>query len=181
MFWELNLRPKRQLRNRNFWSYHVGYHVCGALTIEMSGTTCWNEIPKTFIASEKKSAKNHHNRVLSVLESIWAQKALLIDNGNVLGLKIKFWEVNLRPKRRLLNRNFWSYHVGYIFCGALTIEMSGTTCWNEKPKTFFAKEKKMSLESSKSRFKRSRSDLSAKKLSKSKTATFWSLNWYFER
>ena len=141
MFWEVNGKAKEQLITRNFWSYHVGYNVCGALTIEMSGTTCWNEIPKTFIASEKKGAKNHHNRVLSVLESILAQKAVQIHNRNVLQLIMMFWELNLRPKRQLLNRNFWSYHVGYIFSGALTIEMSGTTCWNEKPKTFFAKEK----------------------------------------
>ena len=34
--------------------YHVAYHVCGALTIEMTGSTCWNEKPKTFFESEKK-------------------------------------------------------------------------------------------------------------------------------
>ena len=40
--------------------------------------------------------------------------------------------------------------------------------------------KKKSLESSKSRFKRSRGDLSAKKLPKTITATFSSLKWRFE-
>ena len=134
MFWELDLRPKGQLLNLNFWSSHVGYHVCGALTIEMSGTTCWNEKPKTFFASEKKWAYNNQNRVLSVLEWFERKKAVQIDNGNVLELKMMFLELNLRPKGQLLNRNFWSYHVGYHVCGALTIEESGTTCWNEKLK-----------------------------------------------
>ena len=142
MFLELNLRPKGQLLKGNFWSYHVGYHVCGALSIEESGTTCWNETPKTFFASEKKWAENNHNRVLSVLESSWAQKAVQIYNGNVLELKMMFWELDLRPKGQLINQNFWSYHVGYHVCGALTIEESGTACWYEKPKTFFASEKK---------------------------------------
>ena len=32
-----------------------------------------------------------------------------------------------------------------MFCVALTIEMSKTTCWNEKPKTFFTSEKKNDL------------------------------------
>ena len=141
MFWGLNLRPIGRLLNRNFWSYLVGYHVRGALTIEVSGTTCWNEKPKTFFASEKKWAENHQNRVLSVLESIWAQKPVQMDNGNVLELKMMFWGLNLRPKRQLLNRNFWSYLVGYHVHGALTIKVSGTTCWNEKPKTFIASEK----------------------------------------
>ena len=142
MFSDLKLIPKGQLLNRNFWSYHVRYHVCGALTIEVSGTTCWNEKPKTFFASEKKWAYNHHNRVLSVLEAIWAQKPVQIDNGNVLELKVMFWGLNLRPKWQLLYRNFWSYLVGYHVRGALTIKVSGTTCWNEKPKTFIASEKK---------------------------------------
>ena len=80
-------------------------------------------------------------------------------------------KAKLKAKGHLLNRNFTSYQVGNHVCGAL-IEMSETACWNEKPKTFFASEKKMISESSKSRFKRSGSDLSAKKLSKSITATY---------
>ena len=118
MFWELNLTPKRQLLNRNFWSYHVGYHVWGALTIEINATTCWNE-------KSDLSAKNCLNR-----------------QRHVLDLGMMFWELNLRLKGKLLNRNFGSYHVVYHVCGALSIEMSGTTCWNEKPNTFFASEKK---------------------------------------
>ena len=153
MFWEVNGKAKEQLITRNFWSYHVGYNVCGALTIEMSGTTCWNEQPKTFIVSKKNEIKGIIIIcVLSVLESISEMRNLKLSlrkksclksiTRNVLQLKMMFWELNLRPKRQLLNRNFWSYHVGYHVCRALTIEMSGTTCWNEKPKTFFASEKK---------------------------------------
>ena len=141
MFWRLNTRPKRQLLNRNFWSYHVGYHVCGALTIEMSGTTCWNGKPKTFWASEKNEL-----RIIKIAFSAFSmrferKKTVSFDNGNVLELKMMFWRLNTRPKGQLLNRNFWFYHVGHHVCGALAIEMSGTTCWNEKPKTFFASEK----------------------------------------
>ena len=142
MFWELNLGAKGQLLNRNFWSYHVGYYVCRALTIEMSGTTCWNEKPKTFWASEKNEL-----RIIKIAFSAFSKrferkKTVLIDNGNVLELKMMFWELNLEAKGQLLNRNFWSYHVGYHVCGALTIEMSGTTCLNEKHKPFFASENK---------------------------------------
>ena len=34
------------------------------------------------------------NRVLSVLEAIWAKKANKIDNSNVLELKMMFWKLN---------------------------------------------------------------------------------------
>ena len=170
MFWELNLRPKRQLLNRNFGSYHVGYHFCGALTIKMSWTTCWNEKPYTFIASEKKSLESSKLRFKRSRSDLSA-KSVLIDKDNVLEFRMMFWGLILRLKGQLVNRNFGSYHVLYHDCGALTIEINGTTCWNEKPKTFFASKKK-SLESSKSRFKRSRNALSAKKLSKPITLTF---------
>ena len=53
------LKGKGHLLNRNFTSYQVGNHVCGALTIEMNEITCCNKKPKTFFASEKKWSQNH--------------------------------------------------------------------------------------------------------------------------
>ena len=69
---------------------------------------------------------------------------------------------NQEPKRDLLNGNLRFYQVGNYLSGAQTIEMNEMTCCNEKPKTFFETDKKIALESRKSRFKRSRSDLSVK-------------------
>ena len=69
---------------------------------------------------------------------------------------------NNGTKRDLLIGNLRSYHVRNHVFGTQTIEISEITCQNEKPITFFKPKKKIDLQSSKSRFKRSRSDLSLK-------------------
>ena len=68
---------------------------------------------------------------------------------------------NNGTKRDLLIENLRAYHVRNHFFATQTVEISEITCQNEKPITFF-KPKKIDLQSSKSRFKRSRSDLSLK-------------------
>ena len=68
---------------------------------------------------------------------------------------------NNGTKRDLLIGNLRSYHVrNHVFLSQ-TIKISETTCQKEKPIAFFNL-KKVYLESLKSRFKRSRSDLSLK-------------------
>ena len=56
--------------------------------------------PTTCFETEKKRSYNHQNRVLGVLEAIWASKHAPtanqkypsnIDHGDVLELKMKFW------------------------------------------------------------------------------------------
>ena len=64
-------------------------------------------------------------------------------------------------KRDLLIGNLRSYHVRNHVFGSQTVKISETTCQKEKPIAFFNL-KKVYLESLKSRFKRSRSDLSLK-------------------
>ena len=68
---------------------------------------------------------------------------------------------NNGTKRDLLIGSLRSYHVRNQVFGTQTIRISETTCQNEKPITFFNL-KKVYLESLKSRFKSSRSDLSLK-------------------
>ena len=68
---------------------------------------------------------------------------------------------NNGTKRDLLIENLRAYHVRNHFFGTQTVEISEITCQDAKPITFFNL-KKFYLESLKSRFKRSRSDLSAK-------------------
>ena len=68
---------------------------------------------------------------------------------------------NNRTKRDLLIENLGSYHVRNHFFGTQTVEIIEITCQDEKPITFF-KPEKIVLQSSKSRFKRSRNDLSLK-------------------
>ena len=68
---------------------------------------------------------------------------------------------NNGTKRDLLIGNLRSYHVRNHVFGSQTIKISETTCQEEKPIAFFNL-KKVYLESLKSRFKRSRSDLSLK-------------------
>ena len=68
---------------------------------------------------------------------------------------------NNGTKRDLLIGNLRSYHVRNHVFGTQTIEISETTCQDEKPITFFKLEK-IVLQSSKSRFKRSRNELSFK-------------------
>ena len=63
------LKAKGHLLNRNFTSYQVGNHVCGALTIEMSEKNVLdrNEKPKTFFASnERKKRAGLKNLKLSL-------------------------------------------------------------------------------------------------------------------
>ena len=69
---------------------------------------------------------------------------------------------NQLPKRDLLNGNLRFYQVGNHVFGAQTFQMNEMTCCNEKPTTFCETDKKIALELRKSRFKRSRSDLSVK-------------------
>ena len=69
---------------------------------------------------------------------------------------------NNGTKRDLLIGNLRSYHVVNHVFGTQTIETSEQTCQDEKPITFFKPEKSRHLQSSKSRFKRSRNDLSLK-------------------
>ena len=66
---------------------------------------------------------------------------------------------NNGTKRDLLIGNLRFYHVRNHLFGSQTIEISETTCQDEKPITFF-KPEKIVLQSSKSRFKCSRNDLS---------------------
>ena len=87
-----------------------------------------------------------NNRVFSVLESIWAQKAVQIDNGNVLELKMMFWELNLRPKGQLINGNFSRFNIVLESIWAQNLKLSLQVKKNELD----------------NRFKRSRIDLSAK-------------------
>ena len=68
---------------------------------------------------------------------------------------------NQGPKRDL-NKNLRFYEVGNYAFGAQTVEMNEMTRCNEKPTTFCEAEQKIDLESRKSRFKLSRSDLSVK-------------------
>ena len=68
---------------------------------------------------------------------------------------------NNGTKRDLLIGSLRSYHVRNHVFGSQTIKISETTCQKEKPIAFFNL-KKVYLESLKSRFKRSRSDLSLK-------------------
>ena len=68
---------------------------------------------------------------------------------------------NNGTKRDLLIENLRAYHVRNHFFGTQTVEISEITCQDEKPITFF-KPEKIVLQSSKSRFKRSRNDLSFK-------------------
>ena len=70
IYW--NHGPKRDLVNGNCTSYQDGNHVFGTQAIEMSQITCCNEKPITFFQSELKRSYNHQNRVLRVLEAIWA-------------------------------------------------------------------------------------------------------------
>ena len=69
---------------------------------------------------------------------------------------------NQGQKRDLANGNLRFYEDGNNAFGAQTVEMNEMTRCNEKPTTFCEAEKKIDLESRKSRFKRSRSDLSVK-------------------
>ena len=69
---------------------------------------------------------------------------------------------NQGAKRDLLNGNLRFYQDGNYVFGAQTVEMNEMTRCNEKPTTFWAAEQKIDLESRKSRFKRSRSNLSVK-------------------
>ena len=64
--------PGRDIVNGNLTSYQDGNHIFGAQTIDMSETTCCNEKPITFFQTELKRYYNHQNRVLRVLEAIWA-------------------------------------------------------------------------------------------------------------
>ena len=68
-------RPKRHLLNKNFLPFQDGNHLFGAQTIEMSEITWWNENLKTFFLTKKKRWYGHQNRVLSVLQVIWAVKS----------------------------------------------------------------------------------------------------------
>ena len=68
---------------------------------------------------------------------------------------------NNGTKRDLLIGNLRSYHVRNHVFGSQTIKISELPCQKEKPIAFFNL-KKVYLESLKSRFKRSRSDLSLK-------------------
>ena len=68
---------------------------------------------------------------------------------------------NNGTKRDLLIGNLRSYHVRNHVFGSQTVKISETTCQKEKPIAFFNL-KKVYLESLKSRFKRSRSNLSLK-------------------
>ena len=67
---------------------------------------------------------------------------------------------NNGTKRDLLIENLRAYHVRNHFFATQTVEISEITCQDEKPITFFKPE--IVLQSSKSRFKRSRNDLSLK-------------------
>ena len=67
-----NHGPKRDLVNGNIRSYQDGNIVFGAKAIEMSQITCCNEKPIPFFQSELKRSFNHQNRVVRVLEGIWA-------------------------------------------------------------------------------------------------------------
>ena len=69
---------------------------------------------------------------------------------------------NNGTKRDLLIGNLRSYHVRNHVFGTQSIEISEITCQDEKPITFFKPDKSRHLQSSKSRFKRSRNDLSLK-------------------
>ena len=53
-------------------SYQDGNHVFGAQTIEMNEITCCNEKPISFFQTKLKRSYNNQNRVLRVLEAIWA-------------------------------------------------------------------------------------------------------------
>ena len=64
--------PKRDLVNGNCTSYQDGNHVFGVKAIEISEITCCNEKPITFFQTELKRSYNHKNRVICVLEAIWA-------------------------------------------------------------------------------------------------------------
>ena len=81
-----------------------------------------------------------------------------------------FWGLNSRLKAPSKS-NFLSYQDENHVCDALTVEMSEIKCWMKNLKLSL-QVKKVISESSKSRFKRSGSNLMAKKLSKSITATF---------
>ena len=67
-----NNGPGRDIVYGNFTSYQDGNHIFGAQTIDMSETTCCNEKPITFFQTELKRSYNRQNRVLRVLEAIWA-------------------------------------------------------------------------------------------------------------
>ena len=69
---------------------------------------------------------------------------------------------NNGTKRDLLIGNLRAYHVRNHVFGTQTIEISEITCQDEKPLTLFKPEKSRHLQSSKSRFKRSRNYLSLK-------------------
>ena len=69
---------------------------------------------------------------------------------------------NQRPKRDLLNGNLRFYEDRNYAIGAQTVEKNEMTRCNDKATTFWEAEQKIDLESRKSRFKRSRSDLSVK-------------------
>ena len=53
-------------------SYQDGNHVFGAQTIEMNEITCCNEKPISFFQTKLQRSYNNQNRVLRVLEAIWA-------------------------------------------------------------------------------------------------------------
>ena len=67
-----NNGPERDFLNGNLTSYQDGNHIFGAQTIEMSEISCCNEKPITFFQTELKRSYNRQNRVLRVLEAIWA-------------------------------------------------------------------------------------------------------------
>ena len=69
---------------------------------------------------------------------------------------------NNGTKSDLLIGNLRSYHVRNHVFGTQTIEISEITCQDKKPIAFFKPEKSRLLQSSKSRFKRARNDLSLK-------------------
>ena len=67
-----NNGPERDFLNGNLTSYQDGNHIFGAQTIEMFEISCCNEKPITFFQTELKLSHNHQNRVIRVLEAIWA-------------------------------------------------------------------------------------------------------------
>ena len=110
----------------------------------MSRFTCWNENTKTFFLTKKNRSCNDQNRVLSVLEAIWALKSRLNR------YRQRFWalsdvlstKLNDLKDRHLLNKNFLPFQDGNHVFGAQTIEMSEITWWNQNLKTFFQTKKK---------------------------------------
>ena len=104
----------------------------------MSRFTCWNENTKTFFLTKKNRSCNDQNRVLSVLEAIWALKSRLNR------YRQRFWalsdvlstKLNDLKDRHLVNKNFLPFQDGNHVFGAKTIEMSEIT-WIQNLKTFF--------------------------------------------